>query len=103
MPDAIWDENASAAYELGRESLLEPGVWVVFYWPDGDDIELHVFEDKDMALARAQDFAIELWDKYWEPDWPHPPTAWDEIYSIVLDHTGNIGDVITVTPQEIQT
>lgn len=103
-PEILWDENAELAYEHGAETARKAGVWVVHYWPDGDDAQTQVFGSELGATTAALGFAMEIWSRHWteDGDWPIQPERWDQIFAEVLNRAGDCMDILTVEHKEIQ-
>lgn len=97
MTDVFWDENAEAAYAAAKAD----GVHVLFYWPDGDEKILEVFEARYAADAQAVIYARQIWDRFQEDDWPPCPETWEEILAEVLNREGACMDELEVHHLEV--
>ncbi|MCG7629055.1 hypothetical protein MHM88_14685 [Epibacterium sp. MM17-32] len=104
MTELVWTEEAEVAFEEGRKDVREAGVWVVHYWPEGEEAQTEVFSSELGATTCALGFAMEVWSRFWteDGDWPIQPERWHQIFDEVLNRAGNCSDVLTVEHKEIQ-
>jgi hypothetical protein len=72
-------------------------IYVLYTWFSGEEKTFEVFTNAHIAKDTALTYAVELWGKHHEDDWPAMPDSWECIYQEVLNRAGESGDEIVIT------